>query len=231
MAKWKAKKKSPSPSSLRPSSESPLLLRMSGEESKADDSSSCDSDSSSHYRSSSLNCAEHKARQPSPTPSVHAATEEHASSPAADDTPGKSAGLGNVSVSVEDIPVVVVDDKISKGSMQVPRPQPLVGNDTIRDDVDDLMNDPMLVEASAVTDEWEMVKKKNQSNRHTKQHLAAGGVAARGSVGLELEITIGLASEVVGGLTAGTDLGSSVAGAGGANIVSADPPPRLVSRQ
>ncbi|KAJ6398599.1 hypothetical protein OIU77_019394 [Salix suchowensis] len=161
---------------------------MSGEESKADDSSSCDSDSSSHYRSSSLNCAEHKARQPSPTPSVHAATEEHASSPAADDTP--------------DIPVVVVDDKINKGSMQVPRPQPLVGNDTIRDDVDDLMNDPMLVEASAVTDEWEMVKKKNQSNRHTKQHLAAG-----------------------------TDLGSSIAGAGGANIVSADPPPRLVSRQ
>ena len=77
------------------------------------------------------------------------------------------------------------------------------------------------------------MKKKNQSNRHSQQHLAAGGVAVGGSVGLESETTTGLASEVVGGLTVGTDLGSSVAGAGGAKsgTVSADPPPRLVSRQ
>ena len=37
----------------------------------------------------------------------------------------------------------------------------------------------------------------------------------------------------MGGLSVGTDLGSSVAGAGGAKsgTVSADPPPKLVSRQ
>ena len=145
---------------------------------------------------------------------------------------GKSAGLENVSVSVEDILAGVMNDIISKGPMQVSRLQPLIGNDSIRDDVDDLLIDPMLAEASVVTGEWEMVKKKNQSNRHSQQNLAAGGVAVGGSVGLELETTTGLTSEVVGGLSAEIDLGSLVAGASGVKSVtiSADPPPKLVSR-
>ncbi|KAJ6309538.1 hypothetical protein OIU77_015109 [Salix suchowensis] len=127
---------------------SPSVELSSAEETKADDSSSCDSDSSSHYGSPSLNCAEHKARQPSPASSARAASEGPASPPSVVDIPGKSAVLENVSVLVEDIPATVVHDKISKGPVQVSRSQPLDGNVSVRDGIDDLLKDPMLAEAS-----------------------------------------------------------------------------------
>ncbi|KAJ6770275.1 hypothetical protein OIU79_021011 [Salix purpurea] len=174
-------------------------------DSENDDSSTYNSDSSSHYGSPALANLELNARHPSPASSAPADAEGPLEVPAASPSVGVNkspASAASVLPTSSSAKKVVLSSKGTESVHNSVALAPLT---------DEGLQDPMVCEAATGVYDWQPVSKKHTSNRQPK----IGSVSAALALGKDSSTSKGKSVEVVGNVSGGIDLtalGSDAAG-------------------